>query len=153
MEHRMEDPNYTAAELERLEVVRPYFIRADAGRADTVELFTNDIQIYFPKFGIAKGKMGFAELAEGLANSMSALAHDLSSFTYVVRGERVVVEGLTQGSDRHGHAWHGGETPGGRFCSVFEFRGARIARMHIYPDPDYTGLDEDRFLWGRDRTW
>jgi hypothetical protein len=36
---------------------------------------------------------------------------------------------------------------------VFEFRGPLIARMHIYLDPDYTGRDENRFLWGRDRRW
>jgi len=38
-------------------------------------------------------------------------------------------------------------TPGGRFCSVFEFRDGKISRMYIYLDPDYAGVDSDRFLW------
>ena len=52
-----------------------------------------------------------------------------------------------------GVEWDGGRTAAGRFCSVFEFRGPLVARMHIHLDPDYTGRDEDRFPWGRDRRW
>jgi hypothetical protein len=53
-----------------------------------------------------------------------------------------------------GRTWKGGETPGGRFCNVFEFRGERIARVNVYLDPDYLGEDEARFRWGRkDRRW
>jgi hypothetical protein len=40
-----------------------------------------------------------------------------------------VVEGTTHGADREGVEWSGGKTAGGRFCSVFEFRGPLIARM------------------------
>lgn len=145
--------DYTRSEREHLEAVRQYFIRADAGRADTADLFTDDVEIYFPKFGVTRGKAGFAELARGLMTALAAISHDLDSLSYVVRGHRVVVEGLTRGRDRDGREWRGGETCGGRFCSVFDFRGPLIARMHIYPDPDYTGQDADRFLWGRDRSW
>lgn len=140
-------------EQQRKGIVDAYFVRADAGRPDTVELFTDDIQIYFPKFGIARGKAAFLEMAVGLMGGIERIAHDLSSFTYVIRGNLVVVEGLTTGKGRDGREWRGGETPGGRFCSVFEFDGALIARMHIFPDPDYTGMDEGRFLWGHDRNW
>ncbi len=52
-----------------------------------------------------------------------------------------------------GGQWKGGETPGGRFCNVFEFRDDRIARVHVYLDPDYLGEDEPRFRWGHDRRW
>lgn len=137
----------------RLETVREYFIRGDAGRPDLADLFTEDVQIYFPKFGIARGKAALTELGEGLRTAISALAHDMSDFRYVVASDAVVVEGTTQGADHDGVRWRGGETPGGRFCSVFEFRGALISRMHIYLDPDYASRDEARFVWGRERSW
>jgi hypothetical protein len=144
---------HDSPELDHLETTKQYFIRVDAGRADTVDLFTEDAQIYFPKFGIARGKAAFGELASGLFKRVSKLSHDLSTFTYVVAPDVIVVEGKTQGMDVEGRRWSGGETPGGRFCSVFEFRGPLICRMHIYLDPDYTSRDEDRFLWGQNRNW
>ena len=127
-----------------LAAVKQYFVRADAGQASVLDLFTDDVQIYFPKFGIATGKAAFGELATGLLGSLKSIAHYISDFKY---------EGATHGADRQGAEWSGGKTAGGRFCSVFEFRGPLIARMHIYLDPDYTGRDENRFLWGRDRRW
>jgi hypothetical protein len=30
---------------------------------------------------------------------------------------------------------------------VFEFDGALISRLHIDVDPDFAGLDRDRFYW------
>ena len=33
--------------------------------------------------------------------------------------------------------------------NVFKFRDGRIASLHIYLDPDYTGDDEARFRWGK----
>ena len=34
-----------------LAVVKQYFVSADAGHANVLDLFTHDVQIYFPKFG------------------------------------------------------------------------------------------------------
>ena len=136
-----------------LAAVKQYFVKADSGDASVFELFTDDVQIYFPKFGIATGKAAFGELAAGLLGSLESIAHHISDFKYVVGSDSVVVEGATHGADREGAEWSGGKTAGGRFCSVFEFRGPLIARMHIYLDPDYTGRDENRFLWGHDRRW
>ena len=147
--------NYTPgpAESKLIETVEQYFIRADAGRADALDLFTDDVQLYFPKFGVAKGKQAFGELATGHLGTLSEFGHDLSSFRYVIASNVVVVEGTPRGADRAGNRWSGGETAGGRFCSVFRFRDGLIARMHIYLDPDYTGRDRERFLWGTDRQW
>lgn len=128
-------------------LARQYFIRADAGRADTLELFTDDVEIYFPKFGVRRGHEAFGELARGLLGSLHRIAHDLPGCSFKVAGQTVFVEGLTRGATREGTEWVGGSTPGGRFCSVFEFRGTQISRMYIYLDPDYGGSDTDRFLW------
>src|SRR5437867_12376235 len=61
-------------------------------------------------------------------------------------------EGTSQGRVS-GKSWVGGETPGGRFCNVFKFRDGRISSLHVYLDPDYTGDDEARFRWGKNRQW
>jgi hypothetical protein len=66
--------------------------------------------------------------------------------------ETVVVEGTSRGR-LSGKTWAGGETPGGRFCNVFKFRGDRISSLHVYLDPDYTGEDIPRFRWGVNRKW
>jgi hypothetical protein len=130
-------------------VAREYFVRADAGRADTLDLFTADVEIYFPKFGIRRGREAFAELARGLLSSLQSVTHpDLPNFSFKQCEQTVFVEGVTRGITRSGAKWVGGSTPGGRFCSVFEFRDRRIARMYIYLDPDYDSSDKQRFLWG-----
>jgi hypothetical protein len=99
---------HDSPELDHLETTKQYFIRVDAGRADTVDLFTEDAQIYFPKFGIARGKAAFGELASGLFKRVSKLSHDLSTFTHVVTPDVIVVEGKTQGMDVEGRQWSGG---------------------------------------------
>jgi SnoaL-like domain len=58
-----------------LAVVRQYFVSADAGHANVLDLFTDDVQIYFPKFGVATGKAAFRELATGLLGSLKSIAH------------------------------------------------------------------------------
>jgi hypothetical protein len=137
----------------KVELVNEYFRRSDAGRADVTDLFTDDVEIYFPKFGIERGKSAYLNLAKGLLSYLSALAHHFHSFKYVVSGNVAVVEGTTYGRTKDGDEWSGTQTPGGRFCSVFELRGSLISRMHVYLDPDYVGLDEPRFHWGKDRQW
>lgn len=131
-----------------------YFRRLDAGNPNFVELFTEDVQIFFPKFGIGKGKAALFELGSGLTTVLASVVHDIDTFLYFVSGNRLTVEGTTRGTTKSGTNWSGGETPGGRFCSVFEFRGNLISRMHIYLDPDYGSDDHARFLWGQDgRKW
>src|ERR1700689_1225798 len=81
----------------KVELVNEYFRRSDAGRADVTDLFTDDVEIYFPKFGIERGKSAYLNLAKGLLSYLSALAHHFHSFKYVVSGNVAVVEGTTYG--------------------------------------------------------
>ena len=67
-------------------------------------------------------------------------------------GGILVVEGTSHGK-MSGKSWAGGTTPGGRFCNVFKFQDGRISSLHVYLDPDYTGDDEARFRWGKNRHW
>ncbi len=130
-----------------VQLAEEYYRRADASQPDVVDLFTEDVEIFFPKFGVGRGKAAFGELATGLLGSLKAIAHDRGGLSYVAVGRTVVVEGTTRGETRNGTQWDGGKTPGGRFCSVFEFRDRLISRMYIYLDPDYGSADRDRFLW------
>jgi len=131
-----------------------YFVRIDASRPDLFDLFTADFQFYFPKFGVGRGRAEFEILAGGLVGTFRSFAHDLDSFRYIEEKHFVAVEGRTHGTTSGGTEWCGGETAGGRFSSIFEFRDGLIARMHIYLDPDYAGEDAKRFIWGRaGRQW
>jgi hypothetical protein len=137
-----------------VKVAREYFARLDAGNPQLVELFTEDAQIFFPKFGTGRGHSALIEVLTGLGGAIQTVQHLTDSFVYTQAGNRLAVEGATRGVLKSGTRWAAGETPGGRFCNVFEFRGALISRMHVYLDPDYGSEDEGRFLWGvKGRSW
>lgn len=142
----------TSQKSDLVAVAVEYFRRSDAGRADIVDLFTDDVQIYFPKFGVGQGKAAYFDLAKGLLSVLASLAHDIDDFRCVASGNTVVVEGTTYGAAKDGAQWAGGKTSGGRFCSVFEFRDGLISRMHIYLDPDYLGANTAGFLWSDDKS-
>lgn len=126
-----------------------YFAAVDAGRMPE-ELFAPDFEFYFPKYGVGQGLAELQEFATGLWDAGLKVTHHRDQLTYIVCGDQVIVEGATFGHDKAGDAWDGGKTPGGRFCSVFDFNAAGlIQRMYVYMDPDYTAADKDRLLWSR----
>jgi ketosteroid isomerase-like protein len=137
---------------DQIRVAREYFIRADQGRQDVLDLFTGDAEIYFPKFGFGQGRASLFEMVKGFEGSLESIQHDYDTMIFIPSENYLVVEGTSHGS-MSGKSWAGGKTPGGRFCNVFTFRDQRIASSHIYLDPDYTGEDEARFRWGKNRTW
>lgn len=129
-------------------VVLEYFRRIDAGEF-AAELFAQQFQFYFPKFGVGHGTAEFMEMAGGLMiTTVKQAEHDLERLIFIEQGNKVAVEGTTKGTALDGTVWHGGRTAGGRFCSIFSFDAdGLIDRMHIYLDPDYAGRDQDRFVW------
>src|SRR5580704_12828923 len=46
---------------EKIKIAREYFVRADQGRPDILELFHEDAEIYFPKFGFGVGRHRFSK--------------------------------------------------------------------------------------------
>jgi hypothetical protein len=135
-------------------VAKEYFVRLDAASPQLLDLFTEDAQIYFPKFGIGRGHAALLEVLTGLGGSIESVQHLGDSFVYTQAGNRLAVEGMTRGVLKSGVRWAAGETPAGRFCNVFEFRGSLICRMHVYLDPDYGSGHERGFLWGSaGRAW
>ena len=91
-------------------------------------------------------------MVKGFEGALEYIQHDYDGLNFIPSGDYLVVEGTSQGR-MSGKAWSGGKTPGGRFCNVFKFRDGRISSLHIYLDPDYTGEDDSRFRWGKNRQW
>lgn len=131
----MADETTTA---QRIEVVREYFRRADAGDPALLDLYTDDVELFFPKFGLGRGKQDMAEFARRLWAGLEWLAHDIDSLHILVAGDHIVVEGTERGRTRSGQEWPDGTISTGRFCDVFAFDGLLISRVHIYVDPDFT---------------
>ncbi len=141
----------TLNDEEKIKIAREYFVRADHRRPDILELFHEEAEIYFPKFGFGFGRNSFFEMVKGFEGALEYIQHDYDRLNFIPSGDYLVV-GTSQGRIS-GKAWAGGKTPGGRFCNVFKFRDGRISSLHIYLDPDYTGEDDPRFRWGKNRQW
>lgn len=142
----------TINEQSRIKVVQDYFRFMDQGRPEILDLFHEDAEVYFPKFGIGRGRASLFEMIKGFEGAIEFIEHDYERLNIMPSGDYVVVEGTSKGK-LSGKTWTGGKTPGGRFCNVFKFRGDRIASVHVYLDPDYAGEDAARFRWGNSREW
>jgi hypothetical protein len=109
---------------EKIKIAREYFTRADQGRQDILELFHEDAEVYFPKFGFGFGRNSFLEMVKGFEGALEYIQHDYDRFTFIPSADYLVVEGTSQGR-MSGKPWAGGKTPGGRFCNIFKFRYGR----------------------------
>jgi hypothetical protein len=127
--------------------VLQYFELSDAGQFPAA-LFAPDFQFYVAKFGVGRGLEAFYQMASQAG--VQQIRHDPADMLLIEDGEYVAVEGLTEGVTADGTRWRGGETPAGRFASVFHFNAdGLIDRMHIYVDPDFAGTHADGFKWDR----
>jgi hypothetical protein len=119
-----------------------------------LDLFADDAQVYFPKWGLATGKEQIGQLFGDVGGTIQSILHDYATFNWVMTGgDTFACEGTSYGEHRDG-PWRAGVTHAGRWCDVFEVRDFKICRCFIYLDPDYAGLDTDRYPWlgsaGRD---
>lgn len=137
------DPNPSLTEA-RLRVIDVYFRGADSRDPAWFDLFTEDVELFFPKVGLTRGKAAVAEFAGRLAAELESLEHDIPGLRKIVAGDTIVVEGTEAGVTRAGLRWPDGVVSQGRFCDVFEFDGTLIRSIHIYVDPDFTSADRDR---------
>lgn len=128
----------------RIETIRTYFRRVDADDPRVLDLFTEDAEIFFPKFGRRRGKAAVAAFSDRVRSHLAHLDHDIAGLTFVVSGDIVVAEGREWGVTRDGVHWPDGVISEGLFCNVFAFEGPLIRRCHIYVDPDFTGADAER---------
>ena len=63
---------------EKIKIAREYFMKADQGRPDILELFHEDAEIYFPKFGFGFGRNSFLEMVKGFEGVLEHIQHDSS---------------------------------------------------------------------------
>jgi ketosteroid isomerase-like protein len=140
----------TMTEEQRKTVALEYLKRLDRGEA-FFDLFAEDAQLYFPKWGLANGKEEIKQAFSDIAGILKAIRHDYAYFNYIINGDQVVVEGTSSGMTADGVEWRAGVTHAGRWCDVFEIRDFKIQRLFIYLDPDYAGADVARYPWLRQR--
>src|SRR5438093_13447297 len=82
---------------DKIKIAREYFMRADQGRPDILELFHEDAEIYFPKFGFGVGRNSFLELVKGFEGALESIQHDYDRLTFIPSADYLVVEGTSQG--------------------------------------------------------
>jgi len=119
-----------------------------------MDLFADDAQVFFPKWGLATGKQQIGQLFSDFGAHIKSILHDYATFNWVMTGTDIfAVEGTSAGEHIEG-VWRAGVSHAGRWCDVFEVRDFLIQRCFIYLDPDYGGLDTERYPWlsagGRD---
>ena len=122
--------------------------------ASILDLFADDAQVFFPKWGLATGKQQIGQLFTDFGGNIKTILHDYASFNFIMTGtDTFAVEGTSAGVHKEG-PWRAGVSHAGRWCDVFEVRDFLIQRCFIYLDPDYAGLDTARYHWlsagGRD---
>jgi hypothetical protein len=114
-----------------------------------LDLFADDAQVYFAKWGIANGKEEIGQLFGDVGGTIESIRHDYANFNWIFGGsDTIVAEGTSYGVHRDGE-WRAGvpEWGAGRWCDVFEIRDFLIQRVFIYLDPDYAGKDTERYPW------
>jgi hypothetical protein len=145
---------------ERRKSVALEYLKAfdNAGTTSTggnlLDLFADDAQVFFPKWGLATGKEQIGQLFTDFGALIKNILHDYATFNWVMTGTDVFAcEGTSAGVHVDG-SWRAGVSHAGRWCDVFEVRDFLIQRCFIYLDPDYAGLDTGRYPWlgaeGRD---
>jgi hypothetical protein len=67
-----------------------------------LDLFAEDAQVYFPKWGLANGKKEIGKLFGDVGGTITSIVHHYSHFNWVIAGDTVVCEGTSHGEHRDG---------------------------------------------------
>ncbi|CAM3519148.1 nuclear transport factor 2 family protein [Tsukamurella ocularis] len=129
---------------QRKSIALEYFRRFDSG-GDVLDLFADDAEVYFPKWGVAQGKEQIARLFGWVGELIREISHLREYLNVVVDEDVVVVEGGSIGRAADGTVFRVGDGAGGRFTDVFEIRNGKIERCFVYLDPDYANADAARY--------
>lgn len=142
-QHTMNNTDLTAL---RKGKVKTYFKKVDDGQFDEeyFNLYSEDVELYYPKFGFEKGKDGIRNFGRTIGAHLQNLTHDINNFNYIISDNFIVVEGTEKGVTKSGKEWPDYTISYGKFCNVFEFEGELIKRIHVYVDPDFTSEDTER---------
>jgi hypothetical protein len=89
--------------------------------ASILDLFAEDAQVFFPKWGVATGKKQIGQLFADVGGFIESIVHDYATFNWIMTGTDVFAcEGTSAGKHRDG-AWRAGVTHAGRWCDVLRF--------------------------------
>src|SRR5277367_4082182 len=67
-----------------------------------LDLFADDAQVCFPKWGLATGKEKIGQLFGDVGGTIKSIVHHYSYFNWVFAGDVVVCEGTSHGEHRDG---------------------------------------------------
>jgi len=70
---------------EKIKIAREYFMRADQGRPHILELFHENAEVYFPKFGFGFGRNSFLEMVKGFEGALEHIQHDYDRLTFILQ--------------------------------------------------------------------
>lgn len=140
---------------DRKAIAESYLKSLDAGGVSPTtglglfDHFSDDAEVFFPKWGVAKGKEEVIQMFTDVGGTLKSIKHHYDDFIWHMNGsDSFAVEGTSEGEHRDG-PWVAG-TPkwgAGRFCDCFTVKDGKIARLYIYLDPDYAGKDTARYGW------
>ena len=74
----------------RKSVALEYLKRLDRGE-NIFDLFADDAQVYFPKWGLATGRREYERLFADLGSILKSISHDYAYFNYIMQGDFVVL--------------------------------------------------------------
>ncbi len=131
---------------QRRSVAIEYFRRLDAGQ-DMIDLFAENAEIYFPKWGVARGHAEIQRMWSEVGVLYTEIHHYTEYLNFIFGESQLYVEGISDGVAGDGTPWTGTVTHAGRWCDAMEIRDGKIERLFIYLDPDYAGADTARYPW------
>jgi hypothetical protein len=121
----MTDEQRKSVALEYLKAFDRGGVTSDGG--SILDLFADDAQVYFPKWGLASGKAQIGKLFGDVGATLRSIEHHYSHFNWIFSGSDVLVcEGTSHGEHQDGK-WRAGvpEWGAGRWCDVFEVATSR----------------------------
>jgi hypothetical protein len=83
---------------EKIKIAREYFMRADQVRPDILELFQEDAEVYFPKFG--SGRNSFLEMVKGFEGALEFVQHDYDRLTFIPSADYLLFGEALRGCGR-----------------------------------------------------
>lgn len=136
----------TALNTQHEAIAREFLLRLDAG-GDLASLVTDDIDIWYPKWGRGRGKADFVRFYKETGQYISSMSHDHASLRILCVADTVVVEGRSSGKLTNGMTWQPVDDCLGAFCTIFRIRGDLISRFAVYLDPDYCDQTTSLYPW------
>jgi hypothetical protein len=130
---------------QQIAVALDYFRRTEAGDGSGAELFSADVEVWFPSFGRRTGIENLGVIGGWVGSKQQRLHHVIDSFAVTAQENRVVVDGVLVGIAADGRDWPVPGAPEVRFCNIFEFDGTTIVGLRLYVDPDLAGIGSARF--------